>query len=353
MTQTNGLPWWIILMGIILFLISLPLDLSSHTTVARWFYIFGIGLIGLGIGPLVRTIIEWYQNYANKKSLNNILRRLVKIKEPKKKKPIMFLIDIEGCITPPKRDIIDLSRLARLRAYCEFVKSSSGEHFPPIVIITGRSQGYVECLSQCLSLINPDFDLPFIIENGTALYYPAAKRTELVIDTSSLNKLNDIRKILEIELPMNIFEPKLSCITVNNAPGEAIEALRDKIVGILHSKGFNDQVFIRHTATAVDITPIDINKASPLSQIINIYSKLRGITSPISLEDVVAIIDSSSDLPVAQKVGRVYCPAENVATDVRNYVENKASQNQGHVISRNDIDFVVHVIEKECGIEII
>jgi len=56
-------------------------------------------------------------------------------------------------------------------------------------------------------------------------------------------------------------------------------------------------------------------------------------------------------MPILTNVGRAYCPAENVHTEVRNFVEKTFGS--AHIINAPHIDFVIKVIEKECGVQII
>src|SRR5688500_10596975 len=101
-------------------------------------------------------------------TIDNSFCSAVRIVSVKSGLPLLIASDIEGCITPPDRTEIDLLKFHRLRAYCEFVKANP--EFPQIIALTGRSQGYVELLAQSLGMLNSPFDIPFVIENGAALY---------------------------------------------------------------------------------------------------------------------------------------------------------------------------------------
>jgi len=64
--------------------------------------------------------------------------------------------------------------------------------------------------------------------------------------------------------------------------------------------------------------------------------------------DIVALGDSTSDLPVVDAVGRAYCPAEEVHPEVRRLIEQKFGPD--HVINYRHIDFVLTVVERETGL---
>ena len=69
------------------------------------------------------------------------------------------------------------------------------------------------------------------------------------------------------------------------------------------------------------------------------------------IKAVVGIGDSTSDRCVIEKVGTAYCPAQDVDLEVRSFVGRHFGED--HVIDRKHIDFVIAVIEKECGLSLI
>ena len=283
--------------------------------------------------------------------MDRAFRSGVRIVSPKKVLPLLIVADAEGCITPPHRTEVDLRKFQRLRAYCEFVKSEAGQEFPPLLIYTGRPQGYVEMLAQALSVVDGPLDLPFVIENGAALYFPVSKKTIPIINHKQQRLNEQIRNLLVEKLPQNEFEPKTYMTTINALPGQHIDKLRQEVIHILKDTDVLDSLAINSTASAVDITPKNINKCVGLKEVIKEYHNLRPDTRSRDLDAIVGIGDSTSDLCVLEEVGGAYCSTHDVAPEVRRFVEKHFGTD--HVINQKHIDFVITVIEKECGLHII
>jgi hydroxymethylpyrimidine pyrophosphatase-like HAD family hydrolase len=137
-------------------------------------------------------------------------------------------------------------------------------------------------------------------------------------------------------------------VTINPQTAQSVDDLRERITIILKDNSFLEQLTVTNTASAVDITARDINKLTGLKEVIKYYPKDRSLND---LSAVVAVGDHISDMPILTNVGRAYCPAENVHTEVRNFVEKTFGP--AHIINAPHIDFVIKVIEKECGVQII
>jgi HAD superfamily hydrolase (TIGR01484 family) len=327
--------------------------------------VFTIFLAGLGIGGLpVQMIIESLQRRERRKTgedLRRIFERSVKQDptNPKDEKqlPRLFAMDVEGCITPKLRSPIELAKFQRLRAYCDYARTNN---YPPIVFFTGRSQGYVELLAQSLGIVKDDRDLPVAIECGTALYYPHSKTTERLHPAgkdAAYRQLNrDIEELLRSKLPDHEFEPKCYMVTINpESPNETTDDLLPKVYRIIEDAGYGTDpstvaalgnVKITSSATAVDITPAGLSKLSALIEIAK-KATAKGIVQQ-DLGGTVALGDHLSDIEVLKAAGRAYCPAD-AHDDVKKAVQGR---DNGSVLNENDIDFVIRVIEMECGLSI-
>jgi len=94
---------------------------------------------------------------------------------------------------------------------------------------TGRSQGYVELLAQSLGIVDRgNIDLPFVIENGSAIYYPVSKKTRRLISNDQMKLIQEIYIVLTDNLIENEFEPKVYMITINPATGEKSASSKTK-----------------------------------------------------------------------------------------------------------------------------
>jgi hydroxymethylpyrimidine pyrophosphatase-like HAD family hydrolase len=274
------------------------------------------------------------------KGIDRAFAAQIRITLPKKKLPLFIATDIEGCLTPPDRTEINLRKFQKMRAYCEFVNRHP--EYPQIVLFTGRSQGYVELLAQSLGMLRTPLDIPFVIENGAALYYPNARKTKALATRDQQEKINKALPLLAEKLPENKFEPKSHMITINPTTGQTIDNLRDLVTSLLH----DSDLTILSTASAIDITPPNITKLSGLKEVIaSTYNDDKAI------KNIVAIVDHISDLDVIKAAGSAYCPEKRVHGEVRSCVEARFGED--HIIDLPDIDFVLHVIERECGVRVL
>jgi len=342
---------------LLLFVSGLALIFLAHTQIetaspmtSRVLEALGFALAGYAPIRLVMSIVALLGGGWRARLIDQAFRSEVRIVSSEKL-PLLIVADAEGCITPPHRTEVDLRKFQRLRAYCEFVKSEAGREFPPLLIYTGRPQGYVEMLAQALSMVDSPLDLPFVIENGAALYFPASRKTVPIINDSERRLIEEIRNLLIQKMHENEFEPKAYMATINTSPGQTIDELRQEVTRILKDTAFLNSVVINSTASAVDITLGNINKLAGVKEAIKVYHNLRPDTRGRDLDAVVGVADSTSDLCVLENVGKAYCSVHDVDPEVRKFVEQHFGAD--HVIDRKHIDFVIAVIEKECGLCII
>lgn len=328
----------------LIFFSQMPL-FYDFRTLAEVIEILGIGMAGYAPIQLLIYLKQTRGRRTADEKFAEIFKSSIEVIDPKKQRPEFIAVDIEGCITPANRRQVDLVKLQRLRCYCEFVKRNTD--YPPIVIYTGRSQGYVELLAQSLGMVEGSLELPFVIENGSALYYPISKKTESVLDDKQQELIGEARSILYKEFPGNAFEPKTYMVTINPLPGERVDNFRDKVTASLQQANIFNQLIVTNTATAVDITPEGVTKVSGLQKVVEYYSRSH---SQIDFTKIVALGDHISDIPVLTKVGKAYCPAQNVDTQVTTLVYDKWGPD--HIIDLPDIEFVLRVIEIECGVRI-
>lgn len=348
-----------ILKGLLSLTSGLALIFLGHTEIrttspmtARALEALGFAIAGYAPIQLIMSIGRQLSDGWRAMLIDHLFRSRVRVVFPKKKLPLLIVADVEGCITPPHRTEVDLRKLQRLRGYCEFTKSEAGREFPPLIIYTGRSQGYVEMLAQSLGMIDSAFDLPFVIENGAALYYPHAKKTIPLVTDEQRKLIQEIRNRLAKKMPQNEFEPKIYMVTINPIQErETIDELRQKVIVTLKVAGKLDSVTINSTASAVDITPKGINKLSGVEEALKAYQNLRPDRRDQGFDFITGIGDSTSDLCVLEKVGTAYCSSHDVDPEVRKFVEEHFGAD--HVINRKHIDFVIAVIEKVCGVRLI
>lgn len=312
----------------------------------------GIGLAVMGYAP-IRLLVATpglYRARRTKRRLDGLFEPTVRVVAPRVAFPIFIATDVEGCLTPPYRSPLDLRKFQRLRSYSDFARQNREQGYPPIVVFTGRSQGYVELLVQALGIIDLELDLPSVIENGCGLYFPGRRETIPLITDEQREIMNTVFSVLRTSLLKNEFEPKVYMVTVNPMAGQMTQDLYNRVYEVLNHAGLRTEVNIDSTASAVDITPQGASKLTGLERVVEEYRRLRPSRSA-TLTDVIALGDSTSDLPVIRAVGRAYCPAEEVHPEVRKLVEEKCGVE--HVVNRHHIDFVLAVVEHETGLHVI
>lgn len=367
-----------ILQNLLFFVSGLALIFLAHTgietaspTTSLALEVIGFALAGYAPIRLIMSLRTFFSEGWRRRVVDHAFRGEVRIVSHKKVLPLLIVAGAQGCVTPPFGAEIDLRKFQRLRAYCEFVQSKAGQEFPPLLIYTGRSQGYAEMLAQALGMVDGLLDLPLVIENGAALYLPVSKKMRPLVNKEQREVVEKARGILVLEMPENEFEPKMYMITINPVPyQQTIEDLQRDVVKILTEAQILESLTVAATVSAVDITPSGVNKLSGLERAVEEYldsdkctkmggwGKLGGqqpysddSVLNLALQATVGIANSSSDLCVLQGVGKAYCSAYYVAPAVSNFVVNR--DGAGNVINQEHIDSVIAVIEKECRLRII
>jgi hydroxymethylpyrimidine pyrophosphatase-like HAD family hydrolase len=172
--------------------------------------------------------------------------------------------------------------------------------------------------------------------------------------------MHEVAEILHEKLPKNEFEPKCYMITINPEPKQNVEDLLTKVdrilqqnkyetdlsAGTVTAKDVKGRVRVTSSASAVDITPENLTKLSALQEVVKEAAK-KDIQQQ-ELEATVAVGDHSNDVEVLRVAGKAY--PENARGDVLELVRNRDKNN---VIPQKDIDFVITVIERECGLRIV
>lgn len=342
----------ILVTGLTLILYSKDIEITSPSffKVSETIGISLVGYAPIRLGIHVKNIFD---SHLTSKLIDHNFRYNVREVKSIKDLPIFIALDIEGCITPPYRTQIDLRKFQRLRGYCDYVKYDNEKKFPPLVIYTGRSQGYVELLTQALGMTDDNnLDLPFVIENGSALYYPVSKKTEILISPEQRKCIQETHRLLADKLPNNEFEPKVCMVTINTVAGEeTIDELRQKVWSIINDAKLLDKLIINSTASAVDVTVAHFDKITGIKKVLDVYYKLRPENMNKGLDHVVTAADSTSDLCVIKDVGNAYCPSQEAHPEVSEFIEKTFGGE--NIIDSNQIDFVMEVIERETGLRVI
>ena len=213
-----------------------------------------------------------------------------------------LLIDIDGCITHGKSQFINIDDILKLSVLIRYEQYKYG-------LCTGRSAPYVEAISQILGIKQW-----CICENGAYLYHPIFDKiilnplvTDEVISTLYFLKIllckDKYKSICKMELGKEV------CISLN-----PINMSIEELFSIVSMEIDRNLLYINHSTTAVDITPKGIDKGSGLTML----AEMEGF----NLMDVLAIGDSSGDLPFMMLAGIKACPANasDIVKSISDYV---------------------------------
>ncbi|MBR0572616.1 MULTISPECIES: HAD family hydrolase [Pasteurellaceae] len=213
----------------------------------------------------------------------------------------MFILDIDGCITDGKGENIDLVSLNQLKQ--QIHKAEQGT-----MLCTGRSALYVEAIAQML-----DLKTWCICENGAYIYHTETEEIIYNPDITPETKqhLKEIQEILTTSSEFtNISKLELGkeiCISLNPI-GVSIEYLYHLILDKIDLKG----VHIAHSTTAVDITPLNINKENALLWLAEKFN--------IDLKNAVGVGDSMGDFGFISLCGYKACP-NNASQQIKDIVD--------------------------------
>jgi hydroxymethylpyrimidine pyrophosphatase-like HAD family hydrolase len=228
----------------------------------------------------------------------------------------LILTDIEGCLMPAERGVACLGDLAPIAAYCDAARRDSA--LPPLVLCTGRQIPYAECVAQVIGAFFPG--MPSVVENGAFLYDIA--RGELIpspaITAEALAQTREVREDVDRLLARVGGERergKEVCISLNPPAGTSVEQLHEVVTEELAR--WADAVAITHSRSAVDITPLGVDKGSAIEN-------LAAVTG-IPTGAILGIGDTRGDLPMLEKVGIAAAPA-NASPEVRGCAQYTATQ---------------------------
>ena len=237
--------------------------------------------------------------------------------EPKaNNKTSLIVCDIEGCLSPGKGYPLNLTALAEIQDHNR--RARAGNEIP-LVLCTGRPQAFVEVFCQIL-----DVHLPCVCENGAFLYDSREDRMlrNPNITGAQIDALEELSLFLETVimdvLPHRREPGKEICISLN--PEAPPEYYADRI-GLLFERvraNVSPELFtVTHSASAVDITPRGIDKASGvrfLSDMLNVPP-----------EEMLGIGDSTGDMPFLMITGLAAAPS-NASESVKAMVDYASTQ---------------------------
>jgi hydroxymethylpyrimidine pyrophosphatase-like HAD family hydrolase len=239
----------------------------------------------------------------------------------------LVILDVEGVITLPggSQEPWPLAEMVTLRETLRRAPYACA-------LCTGRQEPHGEAMVQALDLFRPLppeiqervhqrsgerlLSWPSVLENGAFFYDPLSKRP-VPHPGLTPEKIQTIRRLKTEVLPELVARTgallevgKEFCLSLNPPlrwpqTGERIPTAEFRPVVEAAVAGFAEQVEIRHSASAIDITPVGISKASAMQL-------LPGWTG-LAPNEVLGVGDTGADAEWLHAVGVRAAPANGRA----------------------------------------
>lgn len=213
----------------------------------------------------------------------------------------LVVCDMDGCLSQDKGFPFDLARMAELKQFLTRSKI-------PFALGTGRSDPYVEAMTQVLNLTTPS-----LCEHGCYVYdpqigYPVAHRA---LTPHLRRQMTNLRRVIEDHSDeLDCFlETKLTCLSVHPrklgaSRTSALTKLQSDLAKLLDSSGPTDWLRVNPSSCCVDLVPACCDKGAGVLELCHRLS--------INPEDTLAIGDSPIDLPMMAVCGHSATPANGL-----------------------------------------
>ena len=236
--------------------------------------------------------------------------------------PVRYLFcDVDGCLSLGRGYAFDLDAASELRALLDPGSLS-------LVLASGRSQAYLEAVSQLLAI-----DTPTICENGAGIYDPGTGR---YVHTAAVVDIGPVRTALvELTGGRIVFEPCKDFSLSFRLEG----ALSDPDTGREHAwvaarYALPEALTMTRSNSAIDIGPVGASKGGAAACL----ARSMGFR----LEDAFGFGDSHNDRSFLELVGHSAAPA-NASAEIRELVDRVSASDE----LRGLVDFVRHILDRD------
>ena len=245
------------------------------------------------------------------------LTELASVPVERDKKRIQLVVsDIEGCLNLNEHTY-DLEALSWIRAANQLARVDNP--IPFITVCSGRQHAFVEAITQIIA-----DTLPAIFENGCGLYFPTRRLYEeyawhpLLNQPEALSQFAQVQqKIREAVIASNQARRvpgKEIMLSLHPVPPVEIEDVYSIVTETLAKSQLDASITM--SASAVDITPVGIDKAAGIRWLVD---TLEGELA-MEFASVAGVGDSVGDMPFLRIVGFSAAPA-NASEQVKSLVE--------------------------------
>ena len=250
------------------------------------------------------------------------------------KKVRLIVSDIEGCLNLDEHTY-DLEALSWIRTANQLARVDNP--IPFITVCSGRQHAFVEVITQLIA-----GTLPSVFENGCGLYFPTRSLYEEYAWHPLLNQPGVLPQFAQVQ--QKIREAVIASNQARRVPGKEIMLSLhpvppvevEDVYSIVTETLAKNQLdaSITRSASAVDITPAGIDKATGVRWLVALEGMLA-----VELANVAGIGDSVGDMPFLRIVGFSAAPA-NASEQVKGLVEYCSAWADGQGVA----DIIRHCI---------
>jgi hydroxymethylpyrimidine pyrophosphatase-like HAD family hydrolase len=245
------------------------------------------------------------------------LTELVSVPIERAKKKIKLVVsDIEGCLNLDEHTY-DLEALSWIRAANQLARAENP--IPFITVCSGRQHAFVEAITQIIA-----GTFVAIFENGCGLYFPTRSLYEEYAWHPLLSQPEISSQFAQVK--QKIQEAVIASNQARRVPGKEVMLSLHPVPPVEVQDVYNIvtetlaksqlDASITRSASAVDITPVGIDKAAGVRWLVD---TLEGVLA-VELTSVAGVGESVGDMPFLRIVGFSAAPA-NASEQVKNLVE--------------------------------
>ena len=250
-----------------------------------------------------------------------------------------YLLDIDGCVLSTKGDVSP-SYYRALIDLSGYIHRANQGNLPTIGFCTGRDRNYVEAVSFMTGL--PDTFC--VIEGGIGLFNPTTK--EFLCNPALTSDVQRVfEKISQKRIPLILEQYPEMFLYPGNMINVAIERKHgastpiEKCYEMIRAElaDFAMLIEIHHSDSAVDISPVGIDKASGI--------RFLADHAGLNLDDIAVIGDSDGDRPAMELLEHVGCPS-NASDTCKKLVKGKGGYISSLPYVAGIIDIIAHLEEE-------
>lgn len=214
----------------------------------------------------------------------------------------LIVLDIDGCIKPSDRKRTKLEGIRFLQEYCASVRDDNN---PPVSLLTGRPSPYCESVVQDIDAFGSEFSVGSVCENGAVFWNHNESKVDRFHPEVS-EKIEDMHQVENIisdlceDTGATKEQGKEICISINPESMD-VKSLHKEVQNRVKDNGIEDIVNVAYSATAVDVTPKGVNKATGLDLLTSSHG--------ISMSSVLGVGDSNGDLEWLREIGYPATPS--------------------------------------------